>query len=374
MLFKDINGQQKLAAQLRSMWGHGRMPHATLLLGPEGSGKLPLALALAQYILCENRDTEEACGTCANCHKMSKLIHPDVHFVFPVVGAKMTSDQYLSQWRSAIEENPYLNANDWLQYIGAENKQGNISKEECLAIVKKLSLKTFESQSKIMIIWRPEFLGKEGNRLLKLIEEPPENTYFILLAEQQELILNTILSRCQLVKVNSLSDEVLIEGLARRYPELSEDRRATISYLANGNFNEAIKIASAKENDDAQLLLDLLRKAYLGNGVELVNWAGTFAKLGRENQKQFFLYALHFLREFLQLKLLPERPARLGEKELKTGQNLIEILDLEQIEKMMQLFTDAAYYIERNGHPKIIMLDACIQLSKIMKPRKVGAS
>jgi DNA polymerase-3 subunit delta' len=225
-----------------------------------------------------------------------------------------------------------------------------------------------------MIIWRPEFLGKEGNRLLKLIEEPPESTYFILLAEQQELILNTILSRCQLVKVNGLSDEALMEGLAHRYPDLSEDRRASISYLASGNFNEAIKIASAKENDDAQLLLDLLRKAYLGNGVELVNWAGAFAKLGRENQKQFFLYALHFLREFLQLKLLPERPVRLGEKELKTGQNLVKILGIEQIEKMMQLFTDAAYYIERNGHPKIIMLDACIQLSKIMKPRKVEAS
>lgn len=373
MFFKDISGQQKLANQLRSMWSHGRMPHATLLLGPEGSGKLPVAMALAQYILCEDRDANESCGTCSNCHKMSRLIHPDLHFVFPVVGAKMTSDQYLTQWRAALAENPYLNANDWLQYIGAENKQGNISKEECLAIVKKLSLKTFESRSKVMLIWRPEFLGKEGNRLLKLIEEPPEDTYFILLAEQPELILNTILSRCQLVKVPSLSDEALIGGLARRYPDLPAERRAAISYLADGNFNEAIKIASAKENDDARLLLDLLRKAYIGHGVELVNWAGAFAKLGRENQKQFFLYALHFLREFLQLKLVPERPARLGAEEQKTGQNLIKILDLEQVEEMMQLFTDAAYYIERNGHPKIIMLDACIQLSKIMKRQKVGA-
>lgn len=373
MFFKDISGQQKLSNQLRSMWSNGRMPHATLLLGPEGSGKLPLGLALAQYILCENRDEEESCGACSNCHKMNRLIHPDLHFVFPVVGSKMTSDQYLSQWRAAIEENPYLNANDWLQYIGAENKQGNIGKEECLSIVKKLSLKTFESRAKVMLIWRPEFLGKEGNRLLKLIEEPPENTYFILLAEQQELILNTILSRCQLVKVNAFTDEALKVALAQRFPNLPEDRCSTITYLADGDFNEAIKIASAKENDDARLLLDLLRKAYIGNGVELVNWAGAFAKLGRENQKQFFLYALHFLREFVQLKLLPQRPARLGAKELKTGQNLTKILDLEQVEIMMQLFTDAAYHIERNGHPKIIMLDACIQLSKIMKRTKVSA-
>jgi len=342
-------------------------------LGPEGSGKLPVALAMAQYILCEHRDDQEACGSCPNCHKMNKRIHPDLHFVFPVVGSKMISDQYLTQWRAAIEENPYLNSNDWLQYIGAENKQGNISKEECLAIVKKLSLKTFESRSKVMIIWRPEFLGKEGNRLLKLIEEPPENTYFILLAEQQELILNTILSRCQLVKINALSDAALMEGLAQRFPDLPDERRATISYLADGNFNEAIKIASAKENDDARLLLDLLRKAYIGNGVALVNWSGAFAKLGRENQKQFFLYALHFLREFVRLKLLPEQEARLGAKELKAAQNLIKVLDIQQVEEMMQLFTDAAYHIERNGHPKIIMLDACIQLSKIIKRQKVSA-
>lgn len=373
MVFKEIFGQQKLSSQLRSMWSHGRMPHASLLLGPEGSGKLPLSIALAQYILCEHRDEHEACGTCANCHKMNKLIHPDLHFVFPVVGAKMTSDQFLKQWRAAISENPYLNANDWLQYIGAENKQGNISKEECVAIVKKLSLKTFESRSKVMIIWRPEFLGKEGNRLLKLIEEPPENTYFILVAEQQDLMLNTILSRCQLIKINPLSDQAIVEGLGQRFPELSSQRKATISYLADGNFNEAIKIAAAKENDDARLLLDLLRKAYLGNGVELVNWAGAFANLGRENQKQFFLYALHFLREFLRLKLLQQTTARLGTKELKAAQNLIKILDLEQVEEMKQLFTDAAYHIERNGHPKIIMLDACIQLSKIMKRPKVSA-
>lgn len=374
MRFQDVIGQNKVADQLRSMWMHDRMPHAMLLIGPEGSGKLTLALALAQYILCDDRSEEEACGACSHCRKLERLIHPDLHFVFPVVGTKITSDQYLAQWRSAIAENPYLNANDWLQSIGAENKQGNISKEECLNIVKKLSLKTFESRSKVMIIWLPEYLGKEGNRLLKLIEEPPEHTYFILVAEQAEQILNTILSRCQLVKVNSLPDEAMIAGLQTRFPELGEERVASIAYLADGNFNEAIKIASAKENDNARLLLDWLRKAYISNGVELVSWAEAFAKLGRENQKQFFQYALHFLREFLQLKLVPERPSRLGPQELKTGQNLIKVLDIDQVSEMMQLFTDAAYYIERNGNPKIIMLDCSIQLSKVMKRPKVGAA
>ena len=206
MQFNELIGLDRSIDRLRSMAQPGRMPHAMLLVGPEGSGKLPLALALAQYLLCEQRTDADACGQCSNCRKLQILQHPDLHFVFPVVGSKMTSDQYLVQWRAALAENPYLNVNDWLQSIGAENKQGNISKEECLAIVKKLSLKSFESRSKVMLIWLPEYLGKEGNRLLKIIEEPPVDTYFILVAQQTELILNTILSRCQLLKVDAFSD------------------------------------------------------------------------------------------------------------------------------------------------------------------------
>ncbi|GAB5551988.1 MAG: DNA polymerase III subunit delta [Saprospiraceae bacterium] len=370
MRFSNLIGQQAVATQLRSMYQHGRMPHALLLLGPEGSGKLALAIALAQYLLCDNRKDTDACGQCAHCQKMQHLVHPDLHFVFPVVGSKMTSDTYLAQWRAALEDHFYRNANDWLQYIGAENKQGNITKEECLAIVKKLSLKTFESQSKIMLIWLPEYLGKEGNRLLKIIEEPPENTFFILVAQNAEQILNTILSRCQLIKVNALSDAEVIAGLEQKYPDIAAEKIASIAYRSAGNFNEAIKLAEAKENDHVALFLDWLRKAYVGNGVELVAWSEAFAKLGRENQKQFFQYALHFLREFLQLKLVPEKPSRLGAKELKTGKNLVKVLSVEQVEQMVQLFTDAAYYIERNGHPKIIMLDVSIQLAKIMKRPK----
>lgn len=370
MRFSDLIGQQAVATQLRSMYQHGRMPHALLLLGPEGSGKLALAVALAQYLLCENRNEQDACGQCSPCQKMQHLVHPDLHFVFPVVGSKVTSDTYLSQWRAALEDHFFRNANDWLQYIGAENKQGNIAKEECLSIVKKLSLKTFESQSKIMLIWLPEYLGKEGNRLLKIIEEPPADTFFILVAQNAEQILNTILSRCQLIKVNALSDAEIITGLQQKYPGLAAEKVDSIAYMSAGDFNEAIKLAEAKENDHVALFLDWLRKAYVGNGVELVAWSEAFAKLGRENQKQFFQYALHFLREFLQLKLVPEKPSRLGAKELKTGKNLVKVLSIEQVTEMVQLFTDAAYYIERNGHPKIIMLDVSIQLTIIMKRPK----
>ena len=373
MLFSDLIGQQQIAAQLRTMWGNQRLPHALILLGPEGCGNLSLALALAQYILCEQKTGYDACGSCSNCGKMSRFIHPDLHFVYPVVGAKITSDHYLKQWRNALEENPYQSAYDWLQYIGAENKQGNITKEECLSIVKKLSLKTFEGQAKVMLIWLPEYLGKEGNRLLKIIEEPPPNTYFILVAEKAELILNTILSRCQLIKIGGLQDDDIIRQLSKDFSALGQDHLHSIAYLANGNYNEAIKLAGAQLNNNSQLLLDLLRKCYKGNGLELVKWSEVFAKLGRENQKHFFQYALHFLREFLQVKLLPNQQARLGKEEEKTAKNLANVLEIDQVDEMMKLFTDAAYYIERNGNPKIVMLDGSIRLSKIIKKQKAAS-
>jgi len=374
MSFSALISQQSIAQRLATMWDKQRMPHALLLLGPEGCGKLALALALAKFLLCENKPDGDACGHCAGCHKMGKLVHPDLHFVFPVVGSKATSDQYLVQWRAALAEHPFLNVNDWLQSIGAENKQGNITKDECHTVIKKLSLKTFEGNAKVMLIWLPEYLGKEGNRLLKIIEEPPADTYFILVAEDAELILNTILSRCQLIKLNALQDEEIMEGLRQAYPNTEKERLQSVTYLAGGNFNEARKLMDSDTGDHAQLFLEWLRKAYKGNGVEIVSWVETFAKVGRENQKQFFLYGLHFLRELLQLKVLPAEPARLGAKEMKTAQNLVKVLQLEQIDQMIGLFTNAAFHIERNANPKILMLDGSIQLSKIMKPRTLQNS
>lgn len=216
MLFSEVIGQESVKAQLKQMASGGRLPHALLFLGPQGSGKLSLAMALAQYLLCENPGADDACGQCNQCNKAGKLIHPDLHFSYPTIGTKAISDHFLVNWRQAMADNPYLDVNQWLQGIGAENKQGNITKEECVNIIKKLSLKTFENNYKVLIMWLPEFLGKEGNRLLKVIEEPPESTIFILVAEDQELILNTILSRCQIVNIKALSDEEVTEGLVQQ--------------------------------------------------------------------------------------------------------------------------------------------------------------
>ncbi|MEK7257269.1 MAG: hypothetical protein AAB316_21120, partial [Bacteroidota bacterium] len=264
-------------------------------------------------------------------------------------------------------------ANQWLQRIGAENKQGNINKEECVSIIRKLSLKTFEGRCKILVMWLPEYLQKEGNRLLKLIEEPPDDTLFVLVAQNQELILPTIISRCQLVKVSRLSDEDVEEGLVARMA-LPLEKARSIAQLADGDFNEALKIAAQPESDHSSLFLDWLRKCYVGNGVEMATWVEKFADLGRENQKQFLRYALHFLREYLVLKTTanpnPDSSGltvRLLPKELATAQNLTKVLGFGQVQRIVKLFDDCAYFIERNANQKVLFLDASIQLNKILK-------
>ncbi|HMN90514.1 MAG TPA: hypothetical protein PKD70_06595 [Saprospiraceae bacterium] len=372
MVFAEVVGQQHAKQVLRQVVQGGRMPHALLLLGTPGSGHLPLALALAQYLLCNHRSDDDACGQCTQCTKAARLIHPDIHFSFPTVGTNAISDHFLVQWRTALLNNPYLDVHEWLQLIGAENKQGNITKEECVNIVKKLSLKTFEGNYKILIQWLPEYLGKEGNRLLKIIEEPPANTIFILVAEQSELILNTILSRCQLLKINPLQDKEVVEGLMQR-KGVSRPQAETAAYLAAGNFNEALQILGLEENDHASLFLDWLRKCYKGNGLEIVTWTEKFANLGRESQKHFLRYALHFLREYLLLKLTGDGHVRLRPNELATAQNLLTIIQLEQVEQLSNIINDCAFAVERNANPKVLFLDASIHVHKILKQKTATA-
>lgn len=366
MHFNQVIGQQRVKASLTQLVDAQRIPHAMLFLGPGGCGKLALAIALAQYILCENRQAGESCGTCRNCSKVSKLVHPDLHFTYPIIGTKVTSPTFLTQWRTAVLDNGYQDINQWLQLIGAENKQGNINKDECLRIIKQMSLKSFESKYKILIIWLPEYLQKEGNRLLKLIEEPPEDTIFMLVAEEQERILNTILSRCQIVKFNALTDEEVVAGLIGK-TGIAQEQAEAAAHLANGNLNEALTLSTNAENDNAVLFLDWLRKCYKGNGAELVPWAEEFAALGRERQKHFFQYGLHFMREFMLYKLTGSEQVRLRKPELDTVRNLSKVVAFEKIEPITQLFNDSFYFIERNANAKILGLDASIQMNQIFK-------
>ncbi len=351
---------------LTKMATEGRVPHALLLVGNTGAGSLELALWFAALLQCETADKTEPCGQCNACRKSLQHVHPDIHFSYPTIGTNAVSTDFIKPWRAAIVENPYMDANMWLQRIGAENKQGNINKEECNAIIKKLSLRAFEGKYKILLMWRPEFLGKESNRLLKLIEEPPEQTQFIFVAENTDDILPTVLSRCQLVKLATLPDDVVAERLAARRP-MPAERARQIAFLADGNLRLALQLADNEANDDSELLLDWLRKCWRGQGPELLEWNDKFAKLGRENQKQFIQYSLHFLRELLTLVATGNAQLRLPPTELATAQNMSKVLTVDKIGSIAGILNDNAYYIERNANPKILFLDSSIRIHEIMK-------
>lgn len=368
MLFSDVIGQKRTKDFLNRLRLDGRVPHALLLAGTPGSGALPLALAYAQQLQCENPGAEDACNTCNACRKAAQCTHPDIHFSFPTVGANAVSTQFLKEWREAMASSPYQSVNDWLQRLQAENKQGNITKDECHAIVRKLSLKVFEGRYKILLMWLPEYLGNEGNRLLKLIEEPPEQTIFLLVAENPDKVLNTILSRCQLVKLDTLQDEDIAATLSERLA-LAPDRARHIAFMAGGDYQAALTVAENPENNDAALLLDWLRKCWKGNGVELVRWTDQFAKLGRENQKQFLQYSLHFIRELTAFVVTGNQQLRLGPEELGTALNMAKVLDFDKLSRMAELLNDHAYYIERNANPKILFLDASLQVHSIMNQK-----
>ncbi len=372
MTFTQIIGQTETKQLLQNMAIDNRVPHAQIFLGGEGCGKLATALAFSQLVLCRYKTGEgEACGRCSDCIKASKMIHPDIHYSYPTVGGKAVSTMFAKEWREAIAENPYMNIQDWLIHIKAENKQGNITKDECSDIIKKLGLKIFEGKYKILLMWLPEFLGKEGNRLLKLIEEPPENTLFILVAEDADKILNTILSRCQVIKFKPLEDAEIMKGLLEK-KQMSEAEAKNIAHLANGNFNRALSLSEENQNDNEQLFLEWLRMCYLGKPKQVVDFADQFSKWGRENQKHFFDYGLFFMREYMVLRMTDNENIRLGEKEKATARNLTKLIDYGQIASISNILTDSAYHISRNANPKILITHVTIRMHHVLR-KKVTA-
>lgn len=366
MQFNAIIGHQDLKAKLISSIREDRVPHAQLFVGPEGCGALQLALAFAQRLICENPQAEDSCGECSACRKSSKMIHPDIHYSYPTIGGKAISQNFIKEWRTALTDQPYQNVHDWLQALQAENKQGNITKDECTNIIKKLSLKAFESSYKILILWMPEFLAKEGNRLLKIIEEPPENTFFLFVAQQPDQILGTILSRCQLVKIQGLKSADIAQALEDGHGA-DAATAATIAQVADGNFREALQMMDAKDSDTSSLFLEWMRKSWKGHGVEVVQMVDKIAALGRENQKYFLQYGLHFLRECLVIPWQAADQNKLLAQEADTAAKMRKVLDWQKIQGISQLMDDCTYYVERNANPRILFMDASLQLHQIFK-------
>lgn len=365
MLFSQIIGQQVVQAQLLRMAQSGRLPHALLLLGPPGAGKRTLALALAQYVLCEKPSADDACGHCSACRVVAQMKHPDLHFSYPTVGANAISENFIEQWRELMEANPYFDVFEWVKTIAKDNNQGNINKEECVNIVRKISLKAFMGKRKILIMWLPEFLGKEGNRLLKLIEEPPEDTLFIFLAENPERILPTILSRCQILRAGPIEDEAVAAGLQSRKGLALEQARA-LALLADGNFNTAQQLAANQGNNYATLFIEWLRACHQSSGPGWVKAAELLAELGREPQKYLLSYGLHFLREALVHSIVEQLPLRIQGQELVTAQKLMTRLDPGRIGLMSELLSECHYHVERNANAKVLFLNTTIRMHRVM--------
>lgn len=368
MQFREIVGQEDLKRHLIDTVKSGRISHAQLFLGPEGCGSLALAVAYAQYISCEQPAEDDSCGECASCRKYNKLIHPDLHFSYPFFAKHKedTAQSFLKEWREAFLENPYLGLETWRTYLDAENKQANINMAECHHILQKLSLKPFEGEYKVLIMWLPEYLDKEGNTLLKIMEEPPHKTLFLLVAEHQEQILSTIISRTQLVKVPGLSDELVAAHLLHQ--GVSPERAKQMAFLSEGNLHLAQTLLKDLENDHFQLFTDWMRICFGDKGHALFDFVETISKSGRENQKAFLRYGIHFLRECLLILSGATALVRLPEAEQAVAVNFAQkVLSLASAEVMIAELEKAHYHIERNANPKILFLDVSLQFIKILK-------
>jgi DNA polymerase III subunit delta' len=375
MKFSNIPGQKEIKGKLLRSVKEERVSHAQLFAGPEGCGSMALALAYARYISCENRTDTDSCGTCKSCVKYEKLIHPDLHFVFPVIkGKKATdpvSDNYLEEWREFVKRSPYFSLNNWMDSIEVGNAQGMIFASEASEIIKKLSLKTFESDFKIMIIWLPEKMHQAtANKLLKMIEEPPEKTLFLLVSEEPDKVIPTILSRCQLIKIPSFTSSDIQIYLTTRY-DLTAEKAADISRVSNGNITRAIELSENEESSLTNLerFKGLMRFAWKRDIISLINWSEEIASTGREAQKNFVSFSLRLLRENLMLSLdqLKNNLVYLTGDEADFSGKFHPSINQNNVYQLNEEFNLVYSHIESNGNAKIIFLDLALRVTRLIR-------
>lgn len=371
MLFTDVIDQSRAKQYLLRMAQQQRIPHALLVREPEGSGGLPLALAFATYLLCERPGAEDACGTCNSCRKMAQLIHPDVHFSFPVVskksGSEPISDDYITEWREFIREFPYGDVQDWLQQIQAENRQGNITAAECREIVHKLSLKSFEGRYKILLLWLPEYLGQQGNRLLKWVEEPPDDTLMLFVSQQPQRVLSTIVSRLQTVQLSPLPAEEITQALISR-AQANPQMAAQIALAAGGNYRQALRLLHDAHADWLEMLRNWLNAIARQQIPALVQWIEEMgsSKVGREQQKFFLHYFLNLVEKTIQAHYLPLELLHLPPAEQDLVNRLKSQFSFSQLHALGEQLNAAIYHIERNAYGKLVFHALTLHLQDML--------
>ena len=373
MFFKDVVGQEALKKRLIQSVQDERISHAQLFSGPTGTGKVAMAIAYAQYISCKNRTATDSCGVCPSCHKYQKLAHPDLHFVFPIFNSKNfnkpVSDDFLPQWREMVLNNPYFDLGSWLDFIEAGNAQGEIYERESDSILRKLNLKSFESEFKVMIIWLAEKMNTAcSNKLLKMIEEPPNKTLFVLITENEEAVISTIRSRAQPVKFPFIDNDSIRTALLEM-EDIDWDLVSDAVHLANGNFIKATNFLDPSDDEQFyfQKFQEMMRQAYKREVLQQIRWADEMAKIGRDKQKAFFAFALRLIREYFVSNMKRNSMVYLNQQEKDWGKQFAPFINERNIVAFFNEFEKGITHISWNGNPRIIFLDTALRMVRLIK-------
>ena len=377
MNFSDIIGQEGVKNIFLQYVKSGRIPHAIMLCGPTGSGKLPLAIAFANYICCDNHAySDDSCGECPSCVKMKNLAHPDVHFAFPIVKRKSGRDSYcdefLSQWREALIRNPYITPEEWTDALDAGNTQPIIYSSESDDIQRKLSLKSSQGGYKVMIIWMPEKMNPEcANKILKILEEPPGQTLFMLVSENPDGLLPTIVSRVQRINLPPVDDEALAHYLESRYMLMPEDAM-DIAHRSEGSVSTALENLrlSEKRQEFFDMFVRLMRLSYARDIRSLREWSDTLAQSGRENQKSFLAYCLNLVRENFMFNFHSSELVYLSPAERQFATRFAPFISEYNVIGIMQLLDEETALIEQNANAKIVFFDLALQMIVLIKQYK----
>ena len=365
MRFSEIPGNQAIKQKLIKSVKTGRVSHAQLFLGEDGSASLALAWAYAQYLSCQNK-LEDSCGNCPSCLKFEKMAHPDVYWVFPVTTGKVThptSDHFISEFRELFLKNPYSTESQWYTHLGTENKQGFISVKEAKVLSKKISLKTYEGNYKLILIWHAEKMHTAtANKLLKQLEEPPQKTIFILLTPHQEQLLTTITSRLQITKIGAISDAEMRDFLADKSAGVEVQNQAV--HLSEGNISRALRLLNKDElsEENTKRFQQWMRLSYQANILGLTDWVDEISKIGRERQKAFLQYALHMVRESLVRNFASNDLQRLSGEEQEFTKKFSPFIHENNVLELIEVFEKAHYDIVRNASAKILFMDLSLQL------------
>lgn len=373
MLLNDIVGQNEVKAHLLKMVNENRLPHALLFTGFEGSGNLAAAVAFSQFLFCSNKKNDDACGECPSCQKTSKLVHPDLHFVFPIAKSKdvKSSADLIKEFREEFLQNPYLSLNDWFDSLDAENKQPIIPVEESGNIIRELSYTSYEGLYKVMVIWQPEKMNVEAaNKLLKVLEEPPEQTIFIMVCNNPDQLLATIISRVQQIPFLRLTEKEIKDALVKKFG-VTEENAAQASYLCDGNFNEALKLLTQSDEQLSflQHFQGFMRLALKFDCEKALQWIDQNAAAGREKQKQFLQYGLEIFRDCLMYNFGSRDLVRLSGNEKQFLEKFAPFITQRNYEALVEEFNSNCYYIERNANPKILFMDLLLRTNELINKR-----